>query len=322
MHVGGTLHLGGDLLEGLDGLGWVGAYGGLPGEEKNVHAVQDRRGDVADFGPGRCGKGHHRFQELSGENNALAHAVGPLENPLLEQEELFRPCLNPQIPPGDDDSVGHRENGLQVFHGQRLLDLGEDRRLGTQRGEFTPEQENILGALDEGEGDLIDPVLGPEPKVFPVLLGDRGKRGDHRVGEVDAFVGKEGSADDDPCPHPASLPPGHLQLDLTVVEKEPVSALGVDGKVGEVRGNLNRARGNLAFRVTEDDHILLPRQLEGGGKEADPQLGTPQVLHDGKGNVEFLGESADRLDEGPGIAVGEMGEVEADTVHPGLQERA
>ena len=100
---------------------------GLLREHHGVGAVEDRVGHVGDLGPRRARRDDHRVEHLGGRDRRARHPPGELEQLLLHDRHALDRQLDAQVAPRDHHAVGHFEDLRRALHGQRLLDLGDQR---------------------------------------------------------------------------------------------------------------------------------------------------------------------------------------------------
>ena len=89
---------------------------GLGRQHQRVGAVEHGVGDVADLGPGRRRRRHHRLQHLRGRDHRHAELDALPHDRLLQVRHVLERAVDAEVAAGDHDRVGHGE------------DLGEVRR--------------------------------------------------------------------------------------------------------------------------------------------------------------------------------------------------
>ncbi|MDT4851699.1 hypothetical protein FQZ97_858900 [compost metagenome] len=195
-----------------------------------------------------------------------------------------------------------------------LLDLGHEEGLALDQ---LTGLEDVLGALDERQGDPVDPQVQAEVQVAAILLGQWAEL-QHRFGHVDALAIRQFAAGDYFGKHRVGLFAGHLQAQATVVEQQAHARLQRldDFRVRQV-DPAGVARG--AVQVQAKGLAALQIDLA-GGKAADPQFRPLQVHEDADRHVQLLLHFAH-----PGVALGVVGvfavaEVEAEQIDPGLDQ--
>ena len=106
---------------------------------------------------------------------------------LLDQRNFLRRDFHPQVAACHHDRMRDFENGVQVFDGLRLLQLGDQTDIAAMLRDGAPRAQNILGGTHERYGDQVHSLRQTKLQVDQILLGQR--RNAH-VGarQIDALV--------------------------------------------------------------------------------------------------------------------------------------
>jgi hypothetical protein len=253
-----------------------------------------------------------------------AFAAGPVvpcrfgtlfaDDAALGDRDLLGGEFDAEIAAGDHHRIRMLDDAFEIIEGCGLLDLGNDRNAGA---EGFARHHDIGGALDEGEGDVVDAVLQRKEAVGDVLLCERRNR-NRAPGGGDAFAAQDAAGGDGASDAIIAIDPDDVEHHLAVVDQELVAQL---------------QRGD-EFRVGDGDDVGIVRR--GGG--AKPEFGRHADIGLPTGNVadaEFrslqVGEQRDGAADGffgftcGGDAGGVAGvvavrEIEAEEIDAGAEE--
>ena len=239
-----------DAVQGLDHQGRVMADGGLGGEHHGVGAVEHGVGHIEDLGARRDRVLDHRLHHLGGGDDDAVELPGPADDALLQRRHGGVADLHPEVAARDHDGVGGIDDGIEMFDGLGALDLGDNAALAPGLTQALPRQVHVLGAAQEGDGDVIGADGGGEADVVLVLVGQRRGRETAAL-LVDALVVGEFAA------------VHHVAMDVRADHRLDQQ---LDGPVVEQQGV---ARGDVLdqFRVCGTDAPLIAAVLGAIGIE-------------------------------------------------------
>ncbi len=92
--------------------------------------------------------------------------------------------LDAQVAAGDHDGVGGFDDGLEISQAALVFDLGDDAGLGAEMVEQRAQDQDVVAAADEGEGDEIDARGHADANVALVFFGEGGEI-DVDAGQID-----------------------------------------------------------------------------------------------------------------------------------------
>ena len=148
-----ALDLLGDAVHRRDRLDRILPGGGFRRQHHRVGALEDRGGDVGNFGARRHRARDHRFQHLRRDHDRLAGAAAGARHLLLHAGHLLERHLDAEIAARHHQRVGQFENVVEPRHRLRLLDLGHHR--GAAARDLLG-LGDVLRALDEGQRHPVD----------------------------------------------------------------------------------------------------------------------------------------------------------------------
>ena len=260
-------------------------------EHHRVGPVVDGVGDVADFGAGRGRSRNHAFEHLGRNHHRLAQFAGAGDDSLLKRRNPFGRKLDPQVAARNHHRVGVGENALQPLDRRGLLDLDHQPGLVADEG---PRLGDVLGPLDERQRDIVGPLIERELKVRTVLLGQRWDR-DEDIGDVDPLIVADLAADLDDGLDPVGRDRRDPELDLAVVDQQPVAFADRFEQFG--MGKLDPVLIAGFGRAIENEAASGFDRYRAAADLTDPKLGALEVEQDGSRPVELGLERADRLDQ-------------------------
>ncbi len=240
-------------------------------QHHRVGAVENRGGDVGNFGARRHRAGDHRFQHLGGDDDRLAGAAAGPRHLLLHAGDFFQRHFDAEIAARHHQRIGEFENVGQPRHRLRLLDLGHHR--GAAARDLLGFG-NILGALNERQRDPIHPGVERGFKIGDVLRRQRRQRHDG-IRQAHALAVRHFAADFDLRHDARGRHVGRHQTQLAVVDQQRVARL--DG--GEnFRMRQLHALGVAGRRIGIEREILALVDFRRAVLEgAEPQLRPLQV---------------------------------------------
>lgn len=107
------------------------------------------------------------------DDHRLAGASASANDQPLDVRHVFRREFDAKIPARHHQRVGQRDDLVQMLDRRRFFDLGDDARpVADDRARFL----NILGALHEGERDIVDADFQRVFNVGAVFFRQRGNR--------------------------------------------------------------------------------------------------------------------------------------------------
>ena len=130
---------------------------------------------------------------MRGDDHRLAVGARDADDAPLRDRHLFGARVDAEVAAGHHDAVGPGDDAFEFIERRRLLDLGYQRNAGA---EGLARQDEVVGALHEGEGDVVDAEGETEFEIGAVLGRDR-RELEQRVRQIDAFAVADHSADHD-----------------------------------------------------------------------------------------------------------------------------
>ena len=148
---------------------------------------------------------------------------------------------------------------VEIVDALLVLDLGDDAHgVPAGLGDDPPRVAHCLGAAHERHGEEVDVVLRRETNVCNVLVGDR-RQVDPHAGQIDVLPRSQDPAVQHPAAEIALAYFQYLQVDQSVVERDPTTHLQLMHHVlvVDVDGSLLRILGGA------DGDVELLTDLEG-----------------------------------------------------------
>src|SRR5829696_7761696 len=158
--------------------------GRLAREHHRVGPVEDGVCHVRDLGTRRTGVPDHGVEHLRGDDDRFAQTPATGDHTLLLYGHPLGRELDGEIPAGDHDAVGGRDDVLYVVYRLVLLDFGDNGRVAAELLYPLLDLPDLVGRAHEGHGHPVGmKLLHPEPQIFDILWREPpdGERG---VGEV------------------------------------------------------------------------------------------------------------------------------------------
>ena len=231
---------------------------------------------------------------------------------------FFGRCFDTEISPGHHDGIRFGQDVIEGVERLRFLDLGDHGDVGLAVSQELPELTDVGGAAHERQGHEVDMSFDGEGEVQPVL-GRNGRHGERSPRHVDALVGSECPAGNDPALHTTLTRLGHLHLQRPVIEEHP-SALPKIPQ--ELRMRHGYYGGGYPFSGAEFDCRALHQFEAGVGEIPHAQLRALEIGKDGDEAALIVGDSSDCGDCLSLRIVAAMGEVDPRDIHTGTDEGA
>ena len=92
---------------------------------------------------------------------------------LLHARHLLERHLETEVAARHHDALRDLEDGREVAHGGRSLDLCDERDHAAGRIHDVAGRGHVLGGLDKAQRDEVDAQLKPEPQVGGILRRSR-----------------------------------------------------------------------------------------------------------------------------------------------------
>ena len=210
-----------DAVHGRDRLDRILAGGGFRRQHHRVGAVEDRGGDVGDFGARRYRACDHQFQHLRGDDHRLAGLPAGARHFLLHAGHFFQRHLDAEVAARHHQGIGEVEDFGEPRHRLRLLDLGHHR--GAAAGDLLG-LGDVFRPLDEGQRHPIDAGIERGLEIGQIL-GRHGGERDQRVGQAHALAVRDFAADLDMRDDALRARRGRDKAELAVVDQELVARL-------------------------------------------------------------------------------------------------
>ena len=262
-------------------------------QHHGVGAVEDRGGDVGDFGAGRHRARDHRFQHLGRDHHRLAGAAAQPRHFLLHAGHFFQRHFDAEIAARHHQRVGEFENVAEPGDRLRLFDLGHH---GGAAARDLLGLGDVFRPLNEGQRDPVDAGIERGFEIGDVLRRQRRHRNDG-VGQADALAVRHFAADFDPRDDALRRDVGRDQAQLAVVDQQRVARLdrGEDFRMRQLHAR-GVARRRDRYRAMKSWPLSISAApfFEG----AEPQLRALQIDQDADRPV-MLG--FDRADAWPPV---------------------
>ena len=227
---------------------------------------------------------------------------------------LFGREFDAEIAARDHHGVRMLDDGFEFVEGGGLLDLGDDR---DRIAECLLGEHHVAGALDEGEGDIIDAVLEGEEAVGDVFWGEGGNR-DRAAGGGDAFPAHDAAGGDGAGDAIIAIDADDVEHHLAVVDQQLVAELQRRDEFGmRDRDDVGIVRGRGGAQAKFGRHADFG---DAAGQVADAEFRALQVGEEGDGAAGGFFSFARGGDAGGVFGVAAVGEVEAEEIDAGAQE--
>ena len=199
---------------------------------------------------------------------------------LLDPRHMLERTLEAEIAARDHHAVGRRRGSRRDARapaGRSIFAISGTSAPGAIGNRSR--REDIVRRLHEAERDQVDAELEAESQVLFVLRRHRAGRQPH-AGRVDALVLAERAAVDDARHELVAARARHAQLDLAVVEQQPIARARGRNQLGVGREHAARPAGPVAggepqlVALVKLDRLTIPQR-------SDADLRTAEVLKDG-----------------------------------------
>ncbi len=170
------------------------ATGGFRRQHHRIGAVIDGGGHVRRLGPGGGGGMDHGIQHLGGHHHGLAGGAAGADDALLQDRHGLGRHFHAQVAARHHDAVGQLDDGVQMFDGAGLFQLGHDHGAAVHQAARLG---HVLGPLHEGQRHPVHTHVQAEGQVGQVLLG-QGRDGQHHIGNIQTLVVGQLAAGDHP----------------------------------------------------------------------------------------------------------------------------
>ena len=246
------LHFKEDLVHGLHHVHGVLAHAGLGAQHHGVGMVQHGVGHVVHLGTCGCDVGDHALHHLGGHDHGAVVDQAAADDVLLHQRYLLHGDLHAEIAARHHQGICFADDLVDLQQRFGLLDLGDHLGALIAFVDDVLELDDVPRAAHEAEADPIHIVVQCEVQVQPVLLRQAGQA-DLGIGQVEAFVGAEGSAVDHTCGHRLqAVGRDHFQAQLAVIQQHKLALLHILGELCVAGAN---DTGAAFDRVGGDDQL-------------------------------------------------------------------
>ncbi len=241
------------------------------GEHHGIGAFEHGRRNVGHLGASRYRLMDHRFQHLGRDDDGPAGLAGSAGDLLLPARHLFDRQFDAEVATRDHDAVGELQNLVELGESGRLFDLGH--HAGTPTHELAG-LGDIIGPLNEGQGDPIHTDAGGKLEIAAILRG-QGGHADDGVGKIEALARGEYAAIDN-LGHDGRLRLlQHAHSDTAVVEQQTVA--GLYGFEDLAMGKIDTALITGLGIVVEDENVTGIDANFLVAERADTQLRALQI---------------------------------------------
>ena len=223
----------------------------------------------------------------------------------LDGRNIFRRHFNAQIAAGDHDGVGGLQDGVQMFDGLGLFELGDDPGKAPVGGHSIAHQVDIFGRADKGDCNGIDAIFQGEIQIDIIFGGKRG-HAHKNAGKVDALVFAQLASVYDLADDIVVHNLFDAQLDEAIREEDARALLNIfskrlEGRADERRRALYFVRRDGNFFSRDKHHRYMILELGGAN------FGTLQVSQDAERLILLATHLADHLDQSKLLFMGAMG---------------
>ncbi|GBE58879.1 hypothetical protein BOVATA_003720 [Babesia ovata] len=279
-----------ELGHDLDTVHRVLAAGGFARKHDTVSTVQNSVDDIGRLSPGRPGVVDHGLEHLGGGDDGLGGFVALPDHVFLRDADLLDRDFHTEVTPGNHDTIGFGEDGVEVAQTLHVLDLGDDLDVLAGFAQHAPALFDVVSGLSEGQGDEVEVVGDGELlDVVDVLLAEDGKV-NLDTGEVHVLLLADGGVvenlDDDVVAELLH----DLTGEATVGNEDPaanlhgLSELGVRARNALVVALVGVVGGDLkGLAVHEVDGLVLLEEtgsdLRSLGVEHKTDVGVRALLH-------------------------------------------
>ena len=108
--IGVLLDFAGNAVHGRDGLGGIGAGGGLGRKHHRVGAFEHGGGDIGHLGAGRNRRSGHAFEHLRRHDNGFAAISCRAQKLLLDARDLLQRKFDAEVAARHHNAVGNVED--------------------------------------------------------------------------------------------------------------------------------------------------------------------------------------------------------------------
>eukprot|EP01137_Pigoraptor_chileana_P028866 Opistho-2@13292 len=309
-----VFHLTDDLAHHLHRFERVFTGGGFRRQHHRIGAFGHGVGHIGDFRAGWRRGETHRFEHLRRDHHRFTEFTAGGDDVFLNLRHAFGRDFHAKVAASHHDRVAQFGDFAQLFNRRRLLDFRH------QEG-FVADQfagfEDVLRTLHERQRHPVHPQFQAEAQVA-AILGRQRAQVEHRLRHVDAFAVGQFAAGEHSGVDRIGVLGDHTQTQFAVIQQQIHTRFqrSNDLWMRQIHPALIARRG-----VQIETEGLTAMQLHlAVGELADAQFRPLQVHQNAQRIVELALDFADPL-----IALGVVGmiavaEVQAEDVHPGLDQ--
>ena len=141
---------------------WILANGGFFGQHHGITAIQNRIGNICNFGSGRPWRIDHRHQHMGSRDNWFGLCICLSNELLLNLGHASKRRLNTEISPSDHDSIGQTQYLVQIGQCGLGFNFSNDWCLTPARGNRSLGGTHLFSCTDKRQTNIVNTVLHPE----------------------------------------------------------------------------------------------------------------------------------------------------------------
>jgi len=305
-----------DAVEYFEAGAGVLTCGGFSRKHDRIGPFKDRVGNVGNLRTGGEGIGDHAFEHVGGDDDRFHGGDTLVEDPALDDRELFVGAFDAKVAAGNHDGIGGRDDPEDVFDGKLVLDLGDDFHISPiVLIEEITEGDDIVGVADKGESNPVDPSFKSDEKVGGILFGDGGKI-DADAGQIDVSAIAQGAGGEDAAVEGSGIFFEDLEMDDPVIDEKFLARGKIPNEIRVVDGD----GGSGGFGIDREDQFVTDSKLAGFANGSGTDSRSLGIEEEGDFLATIRRERAEDGSDGSDEFVGSVGHIEAKNLGSAVDE--
>ena len=259
-----------DGVEHFNALVRVAADAGLATEHDAIHLLNHGIENICHLGARRHGVFDHAFQHLGGDNDFAPVEGAALDDMALDQRQVFNGTLAAEIAARDHDAGAGLDQGVNVFQGLLVFNLGDDAGLAAFLFQKQLQVLDVSRLAGKAEGEKIHFQLHSEIEIGVVFFCQRRQTNGH-AGKIDVTAGFHFSLGQHGADDTLVTDLRGFDLNHAAIDHDDITDLHIPAEIRVIDRDGKRDRGGhlrLAAKLDDVTHLKLPGLLDIAGSDA------------------------------------------------------
>ena len=277
-------------------------------------------GNIGNLRAGGHGSLGHRFQQVGGDDDGLSLGEASIDDAALDQGQDVVVDFDAEVAACDHDRVGGADDELEVAQAALVFDLGDDAAAGAEAVEERTEDEHVLAATDEGEGDEVDSGFDAGADIVFIFFGEGGEV--HvNARQVDVPAGAQLAGGEDAAVDVGFGFVEDLEADQATVNQDGRADADISGETWVIYGNsADGIHGSGGVGGGIEIEGVSGAEIDGVFEVTGADFRALNIHHNGNVAFNLRGDLAHLFDEGFDPVAGCMGHVKAEDIDAGLDQ--